>query len=319
MRRVVCAPWLQSRSMLAGALVLLWVMRPGPALGQRPERIAYQADTSVYTIHPDGSGARKIRSNAHEPVWRPDGERIMFSKFWGRGGIWSMRSDGSAPRLIVGPNDSRFGDLHPDEALGGTWSPDGRTVAFTLRASDDDGGGFQEIWSIGVDGSGLRRLARGSLPDWSPDGRWIAFTRNGPSNRLSNRVLMMAPDGSHVRVLLGDDAGYRHSLDFSPDGRRLAFVELAYETNLRTIDIQSGKTTRIPQRRSERVFAAAWAPDGERIAFVHHRVVFDPEPRFVGTQAVSTIRPHGRDLRRVFRLPRTGPRSIDWLSWRPER
>ena len=309
----------QSRLLIAGALIVAPMIGSGPAYGQRPERIVYQADTSAYTVRPDGTGVRELRSNAHEPVWSPDGARIMFSEFWDMGGIWSMRSDGSDVRLIVDPSNPGFGDRRPYEANGGTWSPDGRTVAFVATMPGDRDDSFNEIWSIRVDGGGLRRLARGSSPDWSPDGRWIAFTVDGPRNRSSNRVALMTPNGSRARMLLSNDAGYRHSLDFSPDGRRLAFVELGYETNLRTIDIRSGKTTRIPQRRTERVFAATWAPDGKRIAFVHHKVVFDPDPRFVGSQAVSTIRPGGRDLRRVFTLPRAGPRSIEWLSWRPRR
>lgn len=135
----------------------------------------------------------------------------------------------------------------------------------------------------------------------------------------------MAPDGSGARPVLRDSDGLRHSLDFAPDGRRLAFVELEAgntyeaETNVRTIELRSGETTRIPQRISQRVFAATWAPGGKRIAFAHRRVVFDPNPRFVGMYGVSTIRPGGTDRHPLFSLPRYENRPIDELSWRPRR
>ena len=52
-------------------------------------------------------------------------------------------------------------------------SPDGKTVAFTLRKTDLDANkGQTDIWLVGVDGSGLRRLTANPAGDWNP--RWTA-------------------------------------------------------------------------------------------------------------------------------------------------
>jgi TolB protein len=60
-----------------------------------------------------------------------------------------------------------------------TWSPDGRRIAFQSNAA----GGHVEIYSVGLDGNGVRRETRSAVdtfdPDWSANGREIAFSSNG--------------------------------------------------------------------------------------------------------------------------------------------
>ena len=95
-----------------------------------------------------------------------------------------------------------------------------------------------DIWSVNVDGTGLRRLTRGLNPDptrgfiardpaWSPDGRRIAFSRSsGPGE---GRLFVMAPTGAGARAV----GRYRPDHDesdpaWSPDSGRIAFVDLLF-------------------------------------------------------------------------------------------
>ena len=67
-------------------------------------------------------------------------------------------------------------------------SPDGRRIAFNLRETDLSANrGRTDIWIIGIDGKGLRRLTGHPAADfngrWTPCGQWIVFlsTRSGSS------------------------------------------------------------------------------------------------------------------------------------------
>jgi Tol biopolymer transport system component len=120
--------------------------------------------------------------------------------------LFRVKLDGSGLRRVTPPIES--------DIYGPSWSPDGRTIAFTVWHD-----GQESIWTVSANGSRLRKIAeKGRLPDWSSDGRRIVFT-----DRLS--ILTMARDGSRRRQLtppVREDETFQAT--YSPDGRRIAFV-----------------------------------------------------------------------------------------------
>jgi Tol biopolymer transport system component len=89
--------------------------------------------------------------------------RIAFVR---SGDVWTVRSDGAAPRRLT----------HTHDNYDPAWSPDGGLIAF---ASSRAGAG-DDLWVMRADGSDKRRITFGpsdqSSPTWSPDGRWIAYS-----------------------------------------------------------------------------------------------------------------------------------------------
>jgi Tol biopolymer transport system component len=94
------------------------------------------------------------------------------------------------------------------------WSPTSDVVAFT---SDRDGD--YEVYTIGTDGTDLKRLTHSPGNDahnsWSPDGKWIAFAsqRGGFKDESAlhpynpqpyGDIYVMRQDGSDVRQLTDD-------------------------------------------------------------------------------------------------------------------
>ncbi len=101
-------------------------------------------------------------------------------------------------------------------------SPDGKRIVFVLRTTDLEANrGRTDLWLVGVDGSGLKRLtthpASDFNPRWSSDGQeiWFLSTRSGSSQVWRIRAnggeslqtsdlpldvsnLVVSPDGSHL-------------------------------------------------------------------------------------------------------------------------
>jgi TolB protein len=130
------------------------------------------ARITLYTVAPDGSGARKLVDGAAEPAWSPDGKRLAFTSVrdpFGRtcfeeckrsGEIYIADADGGHPRRLT---TSKADDHSP------AWSPDGRLLAFVsdrsgTRAHDN------EIYVMRADGSELHRITHTGA--WNLDPAW---------------------------------------------------------------------------------------------------------------------------------------------------
>ena len=102
-------------------------------------------------------------------------------------------------------------------------SPDGRSVAYTLRETNWDENDYEtEIW-IGT-AKETRQLtsARKSRlqPAFSPDGKWLAFISDRDGKRQMYRIAL---DGGEAEKLTRGDEGV-NAFAWSPDGQRIALT-----------------------------------------------------------------------------------------------
>src|SRR5438132_8131992 len=111
------------------------------------------------------------------------------------------------------------------------WAPDGSRLLFHARRKDDKQKGFamRNVWSIGADGAGERKLTGGTKDEYhaslSPDGKKLLFV----SELNGSRDIWLADADGQNPVPLTDDPGTEDQPAWSPDGRQIAYAAFPKE------------------------------------------------------------------------------------------
>jgi hypothetical protein len=230
------------------------------------------------------------------PAASPDGRRVAY--LWARDFSLDLyladTRSGDVRHLASGSTGSHY-DAVSYMGSSGTWSPDGRKLAFVVFARGD-----QELAILDVaSGSVERRMAVPNVsaiasPAWSPDGRHIAFS--GSAGGESDLYLLDVTSGETRR--LTQDAAAQLQPAWSPDGRTLAFATDVAEVPLAVVrvhesglgdapaaalgdgarprasltlallDVASGATQRLRLFALGRHTDPQFAPDGENLYFL---------------------------------------------------
>jgi hypothetical protein len=218
---------------------------------------ARDGDDDIYVMSPDGSGLRRLTTDAagdSAPAFSPDGSRIAFqSTRIGLAEVFGMDADGTRQA-----NLTNFGadDVEP------AFSPTGR-IAYSRNA----GGNF-EIFVMNADGSGQTNLTNtpGSsetAPAFSPDGSKIVFTRGFD-------IHMMNADGTGQRNLT-NSAATETAATFSPDGGSIAFqTDDDGNVEIYVMNADGTAPTRLTNDPANDA-SPAFSPDGSKIAFSSDR------------------------------------------------
>jgi len=156
-----------------------------PVWSPNGQRIAFRAAangrTEIFTIGADGTNLQQVTRGqaatdmATQPAWAADGTAIYY-KNQGDGAFYRIPAAGGTPTRIRAANGQQY-DLTP--------SPDGKSLAFTARAPDDQEFG---LYTANTDGTNARRVA--TLPTitapeqlgglaWSPLGDAILVASGG--------------------------------------------------------------------------------------------------------------------------------------------
>jgi Tol biopolymer transport system component/tRNA A-37 threonylcarbamoyl transferase component Bud32 len=204
----------------------------------------------------DSNRAKPITTGRYDGVagvaWAKGGKIVYGNRDWD---IWIMEEDGSNQRLLTIDEHS-----NRNPAV----SPDGTTIFFESWRSGD-----LNIWRIGTDGSGARRITTGvsdENPCCLPDGKWVFY-----SSLISGKteLFKVAPEG-------GKPVQWKGKLSekpaVSPDGKRIAghFSDASTYPPIPSVGSLDGS-------EPERTFAwpsgdhwesrIRWTPDGQALTY----------------------------------------------------
>jgi dipeptidyl aminopeptidase/acylaminoacyl peptidase len=173
------------------------------AVGVERERIA--------VIDLERRVATEIAAGAVNPLWTPDGRRVAFGS---DDGLQWLASDGSGtPATLYRP------DTGDDAGNDGSWSPDGRALAFTMFSKD--GPEIRILSKHGAEWKGQPFPGHGYAPRFSPDGRWLAYESMWESPDIGSALWVRAYPGGDARTKVSVAAG--HDAIWSADGRELFY------------------------------------------------------------------------------------------------
>lgn len=138
--------------------------------------------------------------------------------------------------------------------------------------SDRDGN--NEVYVMGVDGSGQTRLTVNSAADEdpavSPDGSQIAFSSDRDGN---SEIYLMDADGNNV-VPVTNTTGVENSDPvWSPDGSQLAFTRFTGSQvfDVFIINADGSGENNVTNSSTSNDAAPTWSPDGNTLAFFSDR------------------------------------------------
>jgi Tol biopolymer transport system component/DNA-binding winged helix-turn-helix (wHTH) protein len=212
-----------------------------------------------------GQGGTPMRLGdavANGAAFSPDGKQIAYLA---GSGLWMMDANGSNSHLLANLRGSPYWLA---------WSPDGRTLRFTV--TDIPGSESNSLWEISRDGSNLHKLlSTWTRPEseccgsWSSDGRYFIFTgaRGGRSNiwalREKGSWWRRSPRGP-FQLSSGPDEPWGGTP--SRDGRHVFYYNGAWREDLKRLDLATRKFSNFGP--NSHVMHVNYSHDGKWLAYI---------------------------------------------------
>ncbi len=193
--------------------------------------------------------------------WSRDSESIFFeTNITGRYNIWRVASDSGWPTQLTVSDERQF--LEDP-------SPDGR---YLLYAQDYQGNEKPNLYLLSLDDYNIRNITRTEKVGyrdmrWSPDGKSLVFAaeREEPG---AYPIWRLDPETAAVNKVVGNGHGDCEFIEYSPDGKRLAYSTTTnYQySGVSVKDLENGTETILaPIDEKSTTIVQGWTRDGKRV------------------------------------------------------
>jgi serine/threonine protein kinase len=250
-----------------------------------------------------GGGARRLAPNANSPVWRPDGQSILYvSGPENHRSILQVRAEGGEVRGVLPTQDS----VYEITRIG--CSRDGKWVSFETQ--------LEGIYLMPAAGGKPRLLGSGMSHAWADASDRLYFLSRDPRGVTRLQLAALDPRGGAFvgepkTITLSTSSWWEIAV--TRDGSRVAVAEEESSRNLTRLALEAGGGRPVGAEEplsSGRVTDdyPAVSPDGRRVAYVSD-MLGQPEPWILDLAS--------RRLERV-QLPAEGIQAAVSPTWMPD-
>ncbi len=218
----------------------------------------------------------------------PDGKYILSELIdAGKASLWLRHVPTSSDTQVIPPADALYADL--------IFSPDG--YYFYFRKADSAVGDTFNLLRAPVLGGAPQVVVRDldTSISFSPDGKRFVFARANNPEVGKYQMFTANADGSDAKAFMtgGDASKMPQNLVWSPDGARIAGVELQTGGELSSIllfDLASGKSEVAASYKDKVLRKQLWLPSGKGLVGIYQ----DQSTNFSRNQIGFTALPSGQ-------------------------
>ena len=254
-----------------------------PRIAPQIERLWRLYELQHLTIVP----LTALPGNVASQTFSPDGSQVAFG--------WDGESNGKGYDLyvkVIGSDKPLRLTYHPADWLSAAWSPDGRSIAISRVAGEEDSG----IYLIPPTGGPERKLAARSLRvhhrneiSWSPDGKFLAYI-DQPANAAETLKLFLLSLDTLKQTQIQTNCDWEETPTFSPRRTFLAWAcnDINFRSSLMLLRLKDGRQTHLLSR-PDLILGQAWSSD-------ERRIVFSTESNYGALWEVSLARPDDLEI-----------------------
>ncbi|MCZ7403049.1 MAG: hypothetical protein O8C61_12570 [Candidatus Methanoperedens sp.] len=247
-----------------------------PALSPDGETIAYVANDAsrneqLFTIKIDGSDKKQLTNDLKVKwgiEWLTD--EISFLSYNNEGieTMYIVSPDGSQRRQLMNETMRMGMDPIKRERFwgSGSWNPEARVILFTSYGPN----GYEKIYQVNIDGTGLRQVINDSSRQWnpqlSPDGNSIVYVSQDSKN--IDQLFIANADGTGVRQIT-DDVFKKYELEWGQEGILFVSTEsqIASSEKIFVINPDGTGKRRLVEDGDFNQKNPSWSRDGTRILY----------------------------------------------------